>query len=233
MSSTTEAGTRLLAVFNALHEHFGPRRWWPADSAFEVAVGAILTQNTAWRNVEQAIANLKGAVDLSPDALAGLSRNRLEELIRPAGFFRQKSRYLEELTTYLLREWNGDLIRLCTGPLETARRRLLALKGIGPETADSILLYAAGRPTFVVDAYTYRIFSRLQILLGDESYQAVRLLFMRNLPKDASLFNEFHALIVQHAKTYCRKRRPDCQACPLLAVCPHGQTVSRVPPPGL
>jgi len=146
-------------------------------------------------------------------------------VIRAAGFFRQKSRYLEELTTYLLREWNGDLIRLCTGPLETARRRLLALKGIGPETADSILLYSAGRPTFVVDAYTYRIFSRLQILLGDESYQAVRLLFMRNLPKDASLFNEFHALIVQHAKTYCRKRNPDCQACPLLVVCPHGQTI--------
>ena len=215
----------LLAIFRALHDHYGPLRWWPADSSFEVAVGAILTQNTAWQNVEMAMANLKQAIDLSPDALAGLGRPRLEALIRPAGFFRQKSSYLEQLTSYLLQEWGGDLERLCAGPLETARRRLLALKGIGPETADSILLYAAGRPSFVVDAYTRRIFSRLGILDGGESYATIRQRFMADLPTDVELYNEYHGLIVQHAKTYCRKRRPDCPDCPLLAVCPCGQTV--------
>jgi len=152
-----------------------------------------------------------------------LAREELELLITPAGFFRQKARYLHGITTYLLDEYAGDVIRLCHGPLEEARKRLLELTGIGPETADSILLYAANRPSFVVDAYTRRILIRLNMLQGKETYNAIREQFMTALPADALLFNQYHALIVHHAKTFCRKQAPLCGACPLLSRCPYGQ----------
>jgi endonuclease-3 related protein len=192
--------------------------WWPADSPFEVVVGAILTQNTAWRNVEYAIANLRAAEALTPKALCFLPRTALEELIRPAGFFRQKAERLQLFAVYLLEQKSGDLPGWLAGPLDQVRSELLLHKGIGSETADSILLYAGHRPTFVVDAYTRRIFTRLGLLRGPESYQQIRALFMDHLPPDALLFNEYHALIVQHAKTFCRKT-PRCAGCPLQRMC--------------
>lgn len=218
-----------------LHEHFGPRRWWPADSPFEVAVGAILTQNTAWTNVERAIQNLQQAQTLSAAKLATLPLPQLEALIRPAGFFRQKAARLQNLARHLAEEWDNDLAALCGGPLEDARSRLLALEGVGPETADSILLYAAGRLSFVVDAYTRRIFTRVGLLQGAETYEEIRQLFMQNLPEDVQLYNEYHAQIVQLAKVSCRKNRTFCHECPLVEVCryakqagtPHAKSTSR------
>jgi endonuclease-3 related protein len=207
-------------IFNRLAEHFGPLHWWPAESPFEVVVGAILTQNTAWRNVERAIAALKEANVLSPSELLGMDRSRLEALIRSAGFFRQKAERLKLFADFLQRCCGGDLAALLAGPLEQVRAELLTLKGIGPETADSILLYAGDRPSFVVDAYTRRLLARLGLLGGDEKYEAVRALFMDHLPHSSELFNEFHALIVEQCKTYCRVR-PLCDACPLRTVCAH------------
>ncbi len=204
-----------------LHNHFGPLNWWPADSPFEVIVGAILTQNTAWTNVEQAIHNLKQADVLSPEKLAKLPVNQLEELIRPSGFFRQKAARLQNLAIHLTEEWQNNLDDFCSGPLVAARQRLLALSGIGPETADSILLYAAGRPSFVVDAYTRRIFKRVGLLKGQESYDEIRQMFMQNLPEEVQLYNEYHAQIVQLAKTCCRKVKTFCSDCPLKGVCHH------------
>jgi endonuclease-3 related protein len=217
---------RLLEIFNRLAAHFGPLHWWPAQSPFEVVVGAILTQNTAWRNVEYAIANLKKAGALTPAALRALERYELEALIRPAGFFRQKAERLQLFVEHLFVRHGGDLAALLTGPLETVRAELLTCKGVGPETADSILLYAGNHPSFVVDAYTRRLFTRLGLLGGSEGYESIRALFMDNLPHDTDLFNEYHALIVEECKTFCRKRAPLCPACPLLAGCPFGQALA-------
>jgi endonuclease-3 related protein len=213
----------LIRVFDTLKRHFGPLHWWPAESPFEVAVGAILTQNTAWTNVEKAIANLRAANVLSPLELQKLAIPVLEDLIKPAGFFRQKARYLHQFTNFLVEHCGGDIATLCAGPLNDVRQRLLALKGVGPETADSILLYAAERPSFVIDAYTRRIFSRLGILQGKQHYETIRRRFMEALPHETKLFNEYHALIVELAKTVCRKNSPACDECPLLSSCPYGQ----------
>lgn len=220
---------RLLRIYRDLLEHFGPRYWWPAATPFEMVVGAILTQNTAWRNVERAIARLAAAGALSPARLATLERTELEELIRPAGYFRQKAARLQQLADYLHEEWQGDVSAWCSGPLDLARARLLERPGIGPETADSILLYAGQRPSFVVDNYTRRIFTRLGLLRGDESYLRVRALFMDHLPHEVDLFNEYHALIVTLAKTACRKRVPLCSHCPLAKDCQYGQAVLTAP----
>ena len=216
MSQTPVA---LPSVFRQLRDHFGAQQWWPAESPFEVVVGAILTQNTAWTNVEKAIANLRAAAVLTPAAIRNLSRPELEQLIRPAGFFRQKAARLHHVTTVLVDDYGGRVESLCAGPLDAARVRLLALPGVGPETADSILLYAGHRPSFVVDAYTRRIFSRLGLLDGTERYEAIRARFMSELPHEAPLFNEYHALVVTLAKSHCRKLRPECPACPLFADC--------------
>lgn len=209
----------IIEIYRQLYKHFGPLEWWPAESPFEVVIGAILTQNTAWTNVEMAIQNLRRANSLTPAAIAGLSTESLELLIRPAGFFRQKALRLKTLSSHLLTEWQGDLIKLCAGPLDEARERLLALSGVGPETADSILLYAVNRPSFVVDAYTRRIFERLGLLKGDEPYETIRDLFMNGLPEDTQLFNEYHAQIVELAKSCCYKRKPACGDCPIAASC--------------
>jgi endonuclease-3 related protein len=215
----TRSRSALFDIFTCLDKHFGPRQWWPAETPFEVIVGAILTQNTAWTNVEKAIANLKAAQALSPQALCRLAVADLEVLIRPAGFFRQKAVRLRQVTSVLVDNYAGSVDRLCAGPLDETRVRLLTLPGIGPETADSILLYAAHRPSFVVDAYTRRIFSRLGILDGSEGYDGIRSRFMSELPHDVALFNEYHALIVTLAKECCRKRRPRCPRCPQRALC--------------
>ncbi len=213
-------GARLLAIFDRLAAHFGPLHWWPADTPFEVVIGAILTQNTSWTNVERAIGNLKRENCLTPRAVANTPRAQLEVAIHPAGFFRQKAERLHLFADHLLNTHHGCLAHLLTGPLDQVRTHLLSLKGVGPETADSILLYAGGRPSFVVDAYTRRLFSRLGVLGGGESYDHIRSLFMTHLPTDTDLYNEYHALIVEECKTFCRKRSPLCSDCPLVITCP-------------
>jgi len=209
----------LLSLYQELLDHFGPLNWWPADSPFEVVIGAILTQNTTWTNVKKAIANLRIAGAISIHRLAEMPLHQLEELIRPSGFFRQKAARLQNLSIHLVTEWKSSLCDFCSGPLDKTRERLLARPGIGPETADSILLYAAYRPSFVVDAYTRRIFERVGVLQGDETYAEVRQLFMQGLPEEVALYNEYHALIVQLAKTCCRKRKPLCNKCPICKLC--------------
>ena len=210
---------QIFNIHQILSDHFGPLHWWPAESPFEVVVGAILTQNTAWINVEQAIQNLKQADTLSLYKLAELPVEQLEKLIRPSGFFRQKAIRLQSLAKHLVNDWQSNLTDFCSGPLDDARARLLARPGIGPETADSILLYAANRPSFVVDAYTKRIFGRIGFLHGREKYDEIRLMFMQNLPEQTELYNEYHAQIVQLAKTCCVKNKTVCSKCPLNEVC--------------
>lgn len=205
---------KLLNIYNKLHNRFGPRHWWPADTPFEVIVGAILTQNTAWSNVEKAIRNLKKEKLLTPASFVSVRKNTLSRLIRPAGYFNVKARRLKNFVNVLAGEFGGDLEKLFKLPTGELRKKLLTINGIGPETADSILLYAANRPVFVVDAYTKRIFSRHKVIGKDSDYDSVRRLFMENLPKKTKLFNEYHALIVQLGKEYCRTK-PVCDSCPL------------------
>lgn len=211
-------GGQLMDIFARLASHFGPLHWWPADSPFEVVVGAVLTQNTAWRNVETAVSALKCEGVLSVAGLLKISRQRLEELIRPSGFFRQKAERLQLFAAYLQRHYEGDLMAMFNRPMPLVRDELLALKGIGPETADSILLYAGQLPSFVVDAYTRRLLLRLGLLSGSEKYQDIRALFMDHLPASVELYNEYHALIVEQCKVWCRVR-PLCFNCPLKVVC--------------
>lgn len=207
----------MVEIYQRLLSAYGPQGWWPGESRFEVIVGAILTQATAWRNVERAIERLKAAGALSPEKLARLSEEELAELIRPAGFFRQKTRRLRALLR-LIRQ-HGDVEGLLSLPAGELRRKLLALPGIGPETADSILLYAAGYPVFVVDAYTKRILHRLGLLPDEKvGYEEVQELFEKELPRDPKLYGEYHALLVRHAKDHCRAR-PRCPGCPLAPVC--------------
>ncbi|HEU4760616.1 MAG TPA: endonuclease [Dehalococcoidia bacterium] len=215
----------LLDVYERLFAVYGPQRWWPADTPFEVIVGAILTQSAAWANVEKALANLKAAGALSPEGLRRLSEPELAGLIRPSGYFNAKARKLKAFAGLLFGRFSGDLPALLATPLETLRPLLLATHGIGPETADSILLYAAGLPVFVVDAYTRRLFSRLGVVPERDTYQAWQRLFLDALPLEAPLFNEYHALIVAHGKRVCR-RRPLCSACPLLETCPTGRAAA-------
>jgi endonuclease-3 related protein len=213
---------RLLEIYRCLHDAYGPQHWWPGDTPFEVIVGAILTQSAAWANVEKAIANLKAAGALSPEGLARLSEGELARLVRPAGYFNAKARKLKAFVALLSERFDGGLERLLAAPVEELRPLLLATHGIGPETADSVLLYAAGQPVFVIDAYTRRLFSRLGMKPGRDSYDSWRALFMKNLEADAVLFNEYHALIVRHGKEVCR-RQPRCEVCPLLEGCPTGE----------
>lgn len=211
-------GTVLLEIFDILHAAYGPRHWWPADTPFEVCVGAILTQNTNWGNVEKAIANLKREELLSPEALRDMPADRLAETIRPAGYFNVKSVRLKDFVGYLWERHGGNLERMFAGEWRQLREELLGVRGIGPETADSILLYAGDKPTFVVDAYTRRLFAALGVVDPETGYEEVRSLFMTNLPPDVRLFNEYHALIVEHGKHHCRKR-PRCTGCGLHLFC--------------
>ncbi|MCW8892529.1 MAG: endonuclease III domain-containing protein [Deltaproteobacteria bacterium] len=214
--------TDLMQTYNRLLDHYGPRVWWPAKTPFEVVIGAILTQNTNWNNVEKAISNLRRAEALTADVILNLSIEELEQLIRPSGFFRQKAERLQLFCRHLHQSHQGSLGKLLEQPLNQAREELLQLKGIGPETADSILLYAGKRPSFVVDAYTGRLFSRLGILTGTEKYDQIRELFMAHLDDSVQLYNEYHALIVIHCKDVCRKK-PLCPDCPLGDICAYKQ----------
>lgn len=206
---------RLGLIYRKLYEHFGPQHWWPGESPLEVAVGAILTQNTNWLNVEKAIANLKKSGSLSAQRLHALPENRLATLIRPAGYFNIKARRLKNFIALLTDEYRGSMTLLAREELPIVRARLLGVNGIGPETADSIILYGLGKPIFVVDAYTKRALSRHTSIDHEADYHTWQALFHRHLEPDVRLYNEYHALIVRLAKEYCRPRNPLCSGCPL------------------
>jgi endonuclease III related protein len=209
--------TFLMEVFQALFKRYGALHWWPADTPFEVCVGAILTQNTNWGNVEKAILNLKRAGLLSAEGLYEIDQERLAELIRPSGFFNVKSGRLKDFVGWMIQSY-GSIDAMFTGEWRPLREELLAVRGIGRETCDSILLYAGDKPSFVVDAYTKRLFSRLGLIRESADYEEIRALFMNSLPHDRALFNEYHALIVEHCKRHCRKK-PLCEGCPLKGLC--------------
>jgi len=220
-------GERLLEIYQRLLAAYGPQRWWPGETPFEVIVGAILTQSAAWTNVEKAIANLKAADALSPEGLARLTEGELARMVYPAGYFNAKARKLKAFVGMLNDSFGGNLPRMLAAPVGELRPLLLATHGIGPETADAIILYAAGRPVFMIDAYTRRLFERLDIVPDGDGYDAWQALFEANLEPDAALLNEYHALIVRHGKERCR-RVPICEGCSLLAVCPAGLTSQRL-----
>ena len=211
---------KLLDIYQRLFDRYGPQSWWPADDPFEVIVGAILTQSAAWTNVEQAISNLKAAKVLTPTALYDLPLHRLAQLIHPSGYYNAKALKLKAFADRLHSKYNSDLERLFTLDTATLRPELLSIYGIGEETADSIILYAARRPIFVIDAYTRRIVSRLGLAPEKDSYRAFQALFTENLPHDEGLFNEYHALLVRHGKEVCRKM-PRCTLCCLRSLCSH------------
>lgn len=230
-----------LTIYRTLMEFFGPQGWWPSTlrgktrpeyqpgvyrretdrERFEVCAGAILTQNTAWTNVEKAIAHLHEAGVRTPEDVSGLETAALAEHIRPSGYYKQKAARLKDFAAHLCREHGGSLRRLFERPLAEAREELLSLKGIGPETADSMLLYAGGHLSFVVDAYTFRMGERLGWFAGKKEYHAAQRFLVEALPRTLETFNEFHALIVALGKDYCRTR-PRCEECPLRGECPHG-----------
>lgn len=201
-------------IYRRLDRAFDKHTWWPAQSAFEVIVGAILTQNTAWRNVELALERLKAARALTPTAIARLPSGRLEQLIRPAGFYQQKTRYLRAFTSLLRQRYRGSVARMWRTRQPALRSILLQVPGIGPETADSILLYAGRRPAFVVDAYTRRILSRHLLVAPTASYEAVQRYCVARLPVRVAAYHRCHALLVEAGKRYCRPV-PRCAICPL------------------
>jgi endonuclease-3 related protein len=205
----------LLAIYDTLLTSLGPSHWWPGDSPLEIAVGAVLTQNTNWGNVDKAIANLKAANALDGHTLLELPDESLAELIRPAGYFRLKAKRLKNLLAFMNAETGLDLSLLAEQDAETLRGKLLQVKGVGPETADSILLYALGKPSFVVDAYTARITSRHGLLPEETPYEELRAYFMDVLEPDPALYNEYHALLVRVGNAWCKKKAPLCHECPL------------------
>ena len=210
----TVTGQRLMEMYNLLLNHFGPQNWWPAENELEMMVGAVLTQNTNWKNVEKAIRNLKKRNLLSLKGLQSLSLTDLAAEIRPAGYYNVKARRLKNLMDFIVGHYRADLSQFFNDETQNLREGLLSINGIGPESADSILLYAAHRPIFVIDSYTYRIMHMHGLSEEQANYYEMQDLFMDNLPHDPVLFNEFHALIVQTGKNYCRKT-PLCSQCPL------------------
>ena len=213
-------------IYDLLLQHHGPQGWWPAETCFEVMVGAILTQSVAWSNAAKAISNLKSAGLLDPASLHGMPVAELAPLLRPSGYYNAKARKLKALAAHLHDVHGGDLDSMLSQDRNALRAELLTIHGVGPETADSIVLYAAGQPVFVVDGYTRRLLSRLGLVPAQVSYDDLQAVFENNLPPDTPLFQEYHALIVQHAKSTCRKN-PLCASCGancvLLDICAFGQ----------
>ncbi|MEE9569081.1 MAG: endonuclease III domain-containing protein [Candidatus Binatia bacterium] len=203
-----------MQIYRRLYRYYGDLKWWPGESPLEVSVGAILTQNTAWSNVEKAITRLKEARSLSVKALVRLSHGRLARLIKSAGYFNVKSRRLKNFISFLESRYGGSLKKMFHQDLDHLRTELLSINGTGPETADSILLYAAEKPIFVVDAYTKRILSRHGVMPYEKSYEEFQKLFMVHLPLDVPLYNQYHAMLVNVGKDFCRAR-PFCASCPL------------------
>ncbi len=207
--------TLIPAMYEAMLRELGPSGWWPAESPLEVAVGAVLTQNTNWRNVSRAIDNLREAGMLDGAKLMALAPEDLAELIRPAGYYRLKAGRLRNLLAFLDRECQFDFSRLKEQEMEELREGLLSVRGVGPETADSILLYALDMPSFVVDAYTKRILNRHNLVTEDVEYHEMRELFMDILDPDPQVYNEYHALLVRTGHAWCKKRQQQCDSCPL------------------
>ena len=210
----TDCRGELLRIYDLLNEYFGDLHWWPAEGPFEVMVGAILTQNTAWTNVEKAISALKENQVLTPEAIADIDEEALAGIIRPSGYYHVKAKRLKALVRFFLEEYGGDIRTMSAEELPLLRERLLGIRGVGPETADCILLYACGKPIFISDAYTRRILLRHSLISGDANGDQIRELFMTHLPHDVRLFNQFHALFVYAGKTFCRTA-PKCVSCPL------------------
>jgi endonuclease III related protein len=217
----TATGRRLLSLYRHLLRYFGPQRWWPARSRFEVIVGAILTQNTAWTNVEKAITALRAARLLHPRGIDTVPQEQLAALIRSAGYYNMKAARLKHVTRFLLTRYGGSVRRMSRMALPELREALLEISGVGEETADSILLYAGDRPIFVVDAYTRRVLERHGLIAANARYGEIQRLFMAHLPADSALFNEYHALLVAVGKIYCR-RTPNCDRCPVRYDLPEG-----------
>jgi endonuclease-3 related protein len=205
---------RLLELYNRLFARFGPQGWWPGETPFEVALGAILTQNTNWQNVSRVMTGLKADGDLDPVALAEMPEAELANRFRPASYYNLKARRVKNFLTFLAARFANSMEIMALEELEPLRVELLGIHGIGPETADSILLYALHKPTFVVDAYTFRILSRHDLVTEPCSYEELRQLFMERLPGEVPLYQEFHALLVRLAKDFCRPK-PRCAGCPL------------------
>lgn len=207
-----------------MEAHFGPAHWWPGESPFEIAVGAVLTQNTAWANVERAIANLKHARLLHPKALLQCDDTVLEEALHPSGYFRVKTKRLKNFCAYLVDGYGGSMARMAKRPLDSLRDELLAIHGIGPETADDILLYACDKPVFVVDAYTRRILGRHGLIDPTIGYEALRAIFESRLEPDVARFKDYHGLIVWTGKDHCRPK-PRCDSCPLAPTLKKGRPI--------
>lgn len=206
---------RIRRFYDELHKKYGPQGWWPGDSTLECIVGAILTQSTSWKNVEKAITNLKNAGLLTVERLGLVTPEELAALVRPSGYYNQKAVKIKNFISFLSADYGGSLEEMFAEDKVVLREKLLSIKGIGPETADSILLYAGGMPVFVVDAYTWRVLSRHGIVPAETTYAEMQEVFTGSLDEDAGLYNEYHALIVRLGKEHCRKSSPVCEGCPL------------------
>lgn len=207
----------LLKIYDRLYKHFGPQYWWPGDTKTEIIIGAILTQNTNWGNVEKALRNLRKQKLLNFAPLRDASEKDIAQMIRPSGYFNMKARRLKNFVDFFYQEFGGSWRRIHAEPLPVLREKILSVNGIGPETADSVLLYAMDRPVFVVDTYTKRVLSRHGLIDAQASYDEVQRLFMEHVPCDVQRFNEYHALIVRLAKEYC-KTKACCEGCPLNGI---------------
>jgi endonuclease-3 related protein len=219
MNKSSNITNQLISIYEILNDYFGNCNWWPGETPFEIAVGAILTQNTNWTNVEKAIRNLKSANLLSPGRLLRENDDIVSELIRPSGYYNVKTKRLKAFLVFLQSEYGGKMSLMFEEELPKLREKLLSVKGVGEETADSILLYGGGKPVFVVDAYTRRILGRHGIIGNDFSYGDIQELFMTHLAPDVALYNQYHALLVNTGKEFCR-REPRCEACPLNETAP-------------
>lgn len=209
---------RAMEVYNKLFNRFGKQNWWPGETKFEIMIGAILTQQTSWKQVEKSIGNLKKEKLLSARSLSISNARKVQSLVRPSGFYKQKSKRIILFSKYLMKEYSGDLKKFFNQPTEDLRKELLSLEGIGKETADSILLYAGDKIVFPIDAYTFRVFERLGAVKEKTNYDQLQSLFHMELPQDLQIYNELHALIVKHGKTFC-KSKPLCSDCPLNTDC--------------
>jgi len=206
---------RIRNFYRDLFDRYGPQGWWPGESRIECILGAILTQNTSWQNVEKAIDNLKRDNLISIESLNLITTDELARLIRSSGYYNQKAVKIKTFIRFVVQEYSGSLEKMFAEPSSELRKKLLGIKGIGPETADSIMLYAGGIPVFVVDTYTYRILSRHGLVPENTSYHEIQELFMDSLEKDSETFNEYHALLVKLGKEHCKKSSPVCEGCPL------------------
>ncbi|MEQ9618170.1 MAG: endonuclease III domain-containing protein [Deltaproteobacteria bacterium] len=206
---------RINKLYDALYKSYGPQGWWPGESKLEYVLGAILTQSASWKNVEKALDNLKMANLISVEKLNMITADELAPLIRPSGYYNQKALKIKNFINFLIRHYSGSLDRMLREERSVLRDKLLGIKGIGPETADSIMLYAGDIPVFVIDAYTYRVMSRHGLVPEETNYGEMQDIIMGSLTEDAGIFNEYHALLVKVGKEHCKKRAPQCKGCPL------------------